>query len=336
MRTWETIIKQEEYETCSKPRAWKKLLFGLSFTHAVVQERRKFGPLGWNIRYEFNDTDMEASVQTLKIFLEANEEIPWDSMSFMTGHINYGGRVTDDWDRRCLMSILSQYYTPEILDDNYRFSTSGHYYSPPEGDLASVKAYISGLSLSDDPEIFGLHENANITFQMAESSRMFNIVLSIQPRVTTGGEGLGKTPDQIVTEIADEILKSLPDQLSMAEAGPTTFQQRENGLLDSLATVLSQEMVKFNRLLQVMKSTLLELKRAIRGLVVMSAELDDMFQAFLNNKVPPNWSKVSFASLKPLASWVRDLHNRVSFMRHWLQNGQPASFPLSLFYFPQV
>jgi len=42
----------------------------------------------------------------LKLFLDSPEEIPWDALLFVTGDINYGGRVTDDQDRRCLMAIL--------------------------------------------------------------------------------------------------------------------------------------------------------------------------------------------------------------------------------------
>jgi len=70
-------MNDEHYDTCSKQRPWKKLLFGLAFFHAVIQERRKFGPLGWNIRYEFNNSDLECSMMTLHMFLEEQEVIPW-------------------------------------------------------------------------------------------------------------------------------------------------------------------------------------------------------------------------------------------------------------------
>lgn len=99
-------ISPEKLNSCSKSVSWKKLVFSLSFFHAVIQERRKFGPLGWNILYEFNDSDLETSLTILKLLLESNENIPWEAIRYVIGEINYGGRVTDEWDRRCLNEIL--------------------------------------------------------------------------------------------------------------------------------------------------------------------------------------------------------------------------------------
>ena len=97
--------------------SWKSLLFGLSFFHSIVQERKKYGSIGWNIRYEFNDSDLETSIKMLQNFLFESEEIPWESMQFMTGHINYGGRVTDDNDRILLMSMLKKCYGKAIFGE---------------------------------------------------------------------------------------------------------------------------------------------------------------------------------------------------------------------------
>lgn len=63
-----------------KNREWRNLLFGLSFFHAVIQERRKFGPLGWNIFYDFNDADFTTTITMIKNFLTENEEVPWEAM----------------------------------------------------------------------------------------------------------------------------------------------------------------------------------------------------------------------------------------------------------------
>ncbi len=84
-----------------------------------------------------------------------------------------------------------------------------------------------------------------------------------------------------------------------------------------------------------MSKSLRDIKKAIRGLIVMSSDLDKMYTSMLNNQVPIIWEKVSFASLKTLASWVRDLIFRMDFMHGWLVNGQPAAFPLPVFFFPQ-
>jgi len=68
-----------------KEGQWHKLLFSLCFFHAVIQERKKFNSLGWNIRYEFSEADLDTSITMLKNFLIEDGDIPWDALKFMTG-----------------------------------------------------------------------------------------------------------------------------------------------------------------------------------------------------------------------------------------------------------
>ena len=83
-----------------------------------------------------------------------------------------------------------------------------------------------------------------------------------------------------------------------------------------------------------MKRTLVDLDKAIEGTVVMSMELEMMFNSFINNKVPVTWEKVGYPSLKPLASWVNDLIQRIESISNWLYHGPPATYWLPSFFFP--
>ena len=233
-RSWANL-SQDFIESANKPPQWRKLLFSFSFFHAVIQERRKFGPLGWNIRYEFNDSDLDTSYTMLRLFLE-QDEVPWDALLFVTGHINYGGRVTDDNDRRCLISVLEKYCSVECLKDGYKYTPSGLYYAPSDGPIATYRDYIDTLPINDNPEIFGLHDNANITFQAAESQRIIETILSIQPRVAQAAGGM--TPDEIVLEKAKGFLDALPEPLNLKDGLKELFIRDEQGLIPSLSTVL--------------------------------------------------------------------------------------------------
>jgi dynein heavy chain len=337
MGCFNNLVSEDRFEMFAgnetKTRQWKKLSFTLCMFSALVQERRKFGPLGWNVKYGFDESDLETSIAVLERFVTEQDEIPWDALQYVTGHINFGGRVTDDWDRRCLLDILEKVANPRTLDDDYKFSPSGIYFAPPVGSRADTMAYLQRLPDTEDPELFGMHENANTTYNKALGNTLIKDMLSLQPRATGGGDGLSS--DDIVANSAVSVLENLPAQMDLDDAGATTFIVQPNGLLTSLMIVLQQEIVKFNRLLGVLSSSLVEIQKAIKGLVLMSVDLDHMYTSFLNNAVPPIWTKVSFDSLKPLGSWVKDMMFRVQFMGDWLVNGQPNTFPLSLFFFPQ-
>lgn len=84
------------------------------------------------------------------------------------------------------------------------------------------------------------------------------------------------------------------------------------------------------------QTSLLTLKKAIAGLVVMSEEMDQMYKSFLKNQVPTHWANSSYPSLKTLASWVRDLTLRTSFIQVWrfcLSNFRWHTLVLTCFYF---
>jgi len=337
--TWATVT-EKQWADCSKPHQWHKLLFGVAFFHAVVQERRKFGPLGWNIRYEFNGTDLEMSMETLRMFLDEQEEIPWDALLYVTGQINYGGRVTDDWDRRNLMVALRRFYCPEVLIDSYPFAPAGSlaastYYSIPDGGLSAVRDWVDGLPYDDPVTIFGLHPNAKITFERQETDKLLATVTAIQPRLGGGGEGMSE--EDMVVALAEKLRAEVPEQLLRDDAGPETFTLNDKGELNSLQIVLLAEMGRFNRLLKRVSSSLVDLGKAIKGLITMSADLDGMYGSMLKNQVPVLWAKVSYPSLKPLSSWIKDLQERVAFMRGWLLAGVAgmSCYSLPAFFFPQ-
>uniref|UniRef100_A0A8C8W0I7 Dynein, axonemal, heavy chain 6 n=1 Tax=Peromyscus maniculatus bairdii TaxID=230844 RepID=A0A8C8W0I7_PERMB len=313
-------------------RKWRQLIFGICFFHAIIQERKKFGPLGWNICYEFNDSDRECALLNLNLYCHEGK-IPWDALIYITGEITYGGRVTDTWDQRCLRTVLKKFFSPETLTTDYKYSESGIYFSPLADSLQEFKDYIEDLPLIDDPEIFGMHENANLVFQYKETNTLITTILEVQPRSSSGGEG--KSNDEIVQELVASIQTRVPEALHMEGASESLFVKDPQGRLDSLTTVLGQEVDRFNNLLKLIHISLETLNKAIAGLVVMSEEMEKVYQSFLNNQVPSLWSNTAYPSLKPLGSWVKDLILRTAFVDLWLKRGQPKSFWISGFFFPQ-
>jgi len=327
------ISDPEFFGKCQKQHIWRKMLFGLCFLHAWLQERRKYGPLGWNISYSFNESDLRISVRQLQMFLDSYEETPFAALNYLTAEANYGGRVTDDKDRRTLVAAVLNVYCPAILEDGYKLSNSGTY-AIPTAELESHEStveYIRQWPLVPKPEVFGLHENADITKDLGEVELMLNTILLTQSQGGGGGGG-GKSMEEVVGNISSDILSKLPANFDM-EVAAKRYPVMYN---ESMNTVLRQELQRFNNLLSKVRDSLQELGKALKGLVVMSADLDSISNAMLINRLPDLWAKVSYPSLKPLTAYVAELLERLSFFNDWLENGNPVCYPMPHFFFVQA
>lgn len=189
--------------------------------------------------------------------------------------------------------------------------------------------YIKTLPINDTPEIFGLHDNANITFAQAESYTVLADLVTLQ--AGGGGAGAGNT-EEVVYKMADDLLEKCPPAWNLQqimEKYPVMYEE-------SMNTVLTQEVVRYNGLLTQMNKSLQNLKMAIKGLVVMDDSLEKMFNSIYENSVPAIWKSKAYPSLKPLAAWVTDLLERVAFIQSWIDFGVPPVFWISGFFFPQA
>lgn len=328
LRTY-TNLDDKELENCKKSDAFKKLLFGFALFHAIIQDRRKFGPIGWNIAYEFTNEDFTVCKRQLRMLLDEYEEIPYKVINFLGAKINYGGRVTDEKDVRLIKTILRTYICPEALRDKYPFSESKTYYSPPSGKQDDYLKYISELPLNPSPEAFGLHENADITNAQNETRYLLETILSVQPRSSSVE---GKSREDVIEEISNNVEKRTPPVFDVEEIAKTYFTSYE----ESMNTVLVQELIRYNRLLAVMAESLINVKKALRGKIVMSEELEQLANSLYDNMVPKIWDDKGFLSLKPLSSWVEDLNKRIKFLDDWVKFGTPKVFWISGFFFPQA
>ena len=317
---------EKQFERSVKPTKYKKMVFELCYFHATLLERRKFKNLGWNIPYDFNDSDFDICEDVLLLYVDNYEATPWEAIRYLIGEANYGGRVTDAWDRRLLNTYLDTWYNEAIFEtDNFKMSSLSTYYIPDDGPLQSYKDYIQQLPNFDMPEAFGQHGNADIASQIEDTIELLESVLMMQPRVAGGG---GLTREEQVDNTAKDLLDQVPHPINLEETMKAKMDDQS-----ALHVVLFQEIERYNIMLGGVRKQLTELRKAVKGFVVMTADLDDIFSCLFDGRIPPSWIK-GYPSLKPLAAWARDLVERMKQFVDWKETTYPVVYNMGYFTFP--
>jgi dynein heavy chain len=203
-----------------------------------------------------------------------------------------GGRVTDDKDRLLLNTILSTCYCPELVDKgpSYSLTPSGTYHTPEDGPRSNYTGFVESLPLTQEPEAFGLHANAANTKDINATDLMLRSLLSM-----TGGRGGGgaeaSAAEARVAAVVEECLEKLPPPFDL-EAVSAKFPQSYQ---ESLNTVVVQEMARYNKLRGVLWDSLKSIAAALKGLLVMSSELEAAYTSISLNQVrvgataQPSW-----------------------------------------------
>lgn len=222
MRASYSKITDDMLGECAHP-AFKPQVYVLAFFHAVVQERRKYGKLGWNVAYDFNETDFRISMALIGTYLSkaaaaGDELIPWGTLRYLIGEAMYGGRVSDGYDRRILTTYLDEYLGDFLFDtfQPFRFyaGKDALYKIPAPGGRDAYCAEIDGLPLVQTPEVFGLHPNADISYYTAATRSLWRNLVDLQPRI--GAAQGGASREDVIAGVARDIQSKIPDPFDIA------------------------------------------------------------------------------------------------------------------------
>ncbi|KAM4740016.1 dynein axonemal heavy chain 8-like [Anableps anableps] len=322
-------ISQSQLEASNLPM-WKPLLYGVAFLHTAVQERRKFGPLGWNIPYEFNSADFSASVEFVEKHLDdcgPRQDVSWVTVRYMLAEVQYGGRVTDDYDKRLLKCFARVWFSKKMLDPSFGFYTG--YKIPVCETIEDYMSYIQSLPPIDAPEALGLHSNADITYQANTSAEVLDTITNIQPKESGGGSGV--TRESIVHNLAEDMLEKLPQDYVPHEV---KARLQKMGALNPMIIFLRQEVDRMQRIITVVRSSLRDLKLAIDGTIIMSDNLRDALDNIFDARVPSLWKNISWES-STLGFWFTELIERNKQFDNWVSEGRPKTFWMTGFFNPQ-
>ena len=329
LQTLFNTIGEEQFHRCGQKSAYRRLLFSLVWFHAILLERRKFKSLGFNIPYDFNESDFAICHDLIIVFLdEYPNKVPYDAMRYLIAEANYGGRITDDFDRRLVNVYIGEFITENAVQtDNFLLSELPNYFIPNDGELQHYKDFIRSMPASDHPAAFGQHPNADISSQIEESNELIQTLVSLQSQEVAVVDDSAEDP---LAKQCNELLMQCPPVFDTREI-KRKMQLRSDP--DPLKTVLFQELDRYNALLKTVESTLTGITKAIQGLVAVTPLLEEVMEALTILTVPKSWSK-AYPSSKPLGSWMRDLILRCQQLSDWSELELPKYFWLPGFTYP--
>jgi dynein heavy chain len=315
---------------------WRRLLYVLAFFNCTVQERRKFGPLGWAIPYEFNHSDFTASVAfTSGQVVDATrgprgyDESFWQTVRYGICEIHYGGRVTDELDRRLIKTIGELYFNNgKIVVDEKKegnilaFDTKNEYPIPDSNQVSGYIQVINRMPANDPPDVFGLHSLADVKLRRDQANEIFQTIIDVQPKESAVG---GLTREDLVLQKIHELLPQTPEDFDMERVLAAVDRRKAGETPQPLDVCCKQEIERMQIVLRTLRTTLTDLELAIDGSIVMNDQLYNAMNSIYDGRIPDHWKKISWPA-ENLKGWFEQVRLRYDQYAKWIETGKMESF----------
>lgn len=252
----QTISSSSFYEGCAgKDKPFQRFIYSLCFFDAILHERKHYGNLGWNVRYNFNECDLQLSLQQLQRYMNESEHTPYAVLKYLIGECNYGGHVTDESDQRLLRTILEDFVNASVVENPlHKFGASEAFILPRRLEYREIVRYIDDVIPSEPPcELFGLHANADYVHLLDRSKKLLDSMAIAANMIRS--PTLDESEAELCLQLND-IVNKLPKLVEM-------HGRRQSA--DIMDTVLQQEISTYNTFAEVIRDSCLQVTQAIQG-----------------------------------------------------------------------
>ena len=292
--------------------------------------------------YEFTDSDFTLCKDIIQFYFENTDHkksnAMWVALQDLISEIGYGGRITDDSDRKLLKIYASEFFCNDIFTPGWKPSGAIEYVYPDvqpkqqdEEKKLNVVGIIEELSKTlphqDSCAIYGQHINAEITSQIQYADDMLSSLVtlqkgSIENRALLNEDGLAKMLQEVLDMFIEEYDVDSIITKSKADAN------------NPLRFVMLQEVNRYYLLGTLLKSLINEALQAVRGLGNMTPHLESIVR-LISLGVTPKEFLVTYPSTKSFGSWVKDFKERYMYFKLWSESGMPRVTNMSMFSNPK-
>jgi len=322
-----------------EPRT-RGILIGLCFFHGIMLERRKFGPMGFNMQYPFSPSDLQNSSVVLQNYMEnAPVQVPWADLRYLFGEIMYGGHIVNDLDRLLSSTYLAHIMRDELLDEMELYPyldggaagaevATGFHMPQTSKNYDHVLEHVDTKLKGDSPLAFGLHPNAEIGFRSRQSEELLQTILDLDAKAgggattsnvaeSAGAGGPGQAAEAALQDIMDQLRDQILDTEALAGVVGGGGDGGEDDDGGPFQNVLLQECERANALTRTILASLHELDLGLRGELTMTDHMEALQKALAVDRVPALWARAAFPSERPLGSWTTHLVARIAQLQDW-------------------